>query len=218
MPASCIILHPKVLPIRTMLRNREDSYGSVAILIHWTIAALFVGQMLLGLAPRWIESMSLQFTVIQWHKSVGFLVLALAALRLLWAGANRWPRRPPSLRQDEWLAAKTVQALLYLLMLAVPLTGWALVSTSTLRIPSFAFDVAVMPDIPMARSDAAEDFWRVTHQWLAYATAAIATGHMLAALHHHFWLRDGVLRRMLNTRGTEPSGEQATRRRESARR
>lgn len=201
-----------------MLRNRDDSYGSVAILFHWTIAALFVGQMLLGLAPRWVESMALQFTLIQWHKSFGFLILALAALRLLWAAANRWPRRPHSLGRGEWLAAKSVQASLYLLMVVVPLTGWALVSASTLRVPSFAFDLVVVPDLPMLRSEAAEDFWRVTHQWLAYATAAIATGHMMAALHHHFWLRDGVLRRMFNMRGTEPSGEEDAKRRETVRR
>lgn len=200
-----------------MLRNRDESYGSIAILFHWTIAALFIGQMLLGLAPRWVQSMALQFTLIQWHKSFGFLILALAALRLLWAGANRWPRRPASLGPSEWVAAKTVQGSLYLLMLVVPLTGWALVSISTLGVPSFAFDLVVVPNLPMARSEAAEDFWRVAHQWLAYATAVIATGHMMAALHHHFWLRDGVLRRMLDLRGNEPSGED-TKRRETARR
>lgn len=179
-----------------MLRNRADRYGLVAILFHWTIAALFVAQMLLGVSPRWVTGMALQFTLIQWHKSFGFLILALAALRLGWAALNRWPRRPAALGHDEWLAAKTVQGMLYLLMLIMPLAGWALVSTSTLGIPSFAFDLIVVPDLPMTRSDAAEAFWRVTHQWLAYVTAAIASGHMLAALRHQLWLGDGVMKRM----------------------
>ncbi|PWJ84276.1 cytochrome b561 [Pseudaminobacter salicylatoxidans] len=190
-----------------MLRNGSSSYGLVAILIHWTIAALFVGQMLLGLAPRWVASMALQFTLIQWHKSFGFLILALAALRLLWAATNRWPRRPPALGHGEWMAAKSVQGSLYLLMLVLPLTGWALVSTSTLGVPSFAFNVVVIPDLPMSRSEATEEFWRVIHQWLAYATAAIATGHMLAALRHEFWLRDGILKRMWPPRGNEADEE-----------
>jgi len=200
-----------------MLRNRDNCYGMVAILIHWTIVALFVAQMLLGLAPRWVASMAQQFTLIQWHKSFGFLILALALLRLVWAALNTWPRRPAALGRGEWLAAKIVQGSLYALMLIVPLAGWALVSTSTLRVPSFAFDLIVIPDLPMSRSDAAETFWRVTHQWLAYATAAIATGHMLAALRHHLWLGDGVLKRMWPAWGNEPSGED-TNRREPARR
>jgi cytochrome b561 len=70
----------------------------------------------------------------------------------------------------------------------------------------------------MARSEATEDFWRVTHQWLAYATAAIATGHMLAALRHEFWLGDGVLKRMWPARRDEPSGDQTKRRHTAARR
>jgi cytochrome b561 len=201
-----------------MLRNRDTSYGLVAITIHWTIAGLFVGQMLLGLAPRWVHSMALQFTLIQWHKSFGFLILALAMLRLAWALLNRWPRRPATIEWGEWLAAKTVQGSLYALMLVVPLTGWALVSTSTLDVPSFAFNMVVIPDLPMARSEVTEDFWRVTHQWLAYATAVIATGHMLAALRHEFWLGDGVLKRMWPARGDERSGDQTKRRHTAARR
>lgn len=184
-----------------MLRNRDTSYGLVAILFHWTIAALFVGQMLLGVTADQVSSLALQFTLVQWHKSFGFLILALAALRLLWACANKWPRRPAALEPSEWLAAKTVQGSLYVLMLVVPLTGWALVSTSTLGVSSFAFDLVVVPDLPMAKSEPAEAFWHVTHQWLAYATAVIASGHMLAALRHQFWLGDGVLKRMWPTWG-----------------
>jgi len=192
-----------------MLNNQDNSYGLVAILFHWIIAALFIGQMLLGLATQWVASMALQFTLIQWHKSFGFLILALAALRLLWALANRWPSRPRALGPAEWQAAKTVQGLLYLLVLAVPLTGWALVSTSTLRIPSYAFNLVIIPDLPMARSMGGEQLWRGLHWWLSYTTAAIATGHMLAALRHHFWIGDGVLKRMLIPGRNEPNRETA---------
>jgi cytochrome b561 len=188
-----------------MLRNRDNAYGLITILFHWTIAALFVGQILLGLTTQWVASMALQFTLIQWHKSFGFLILALAALRLLWALANRRPARPRDFSRAEWLAAKLVQSSLYVLVLAVPLTGWALVSTSTLQIPSFAFNLFVIPHLPLARSEATEHFWREIHQWLAYGTAAVAAGHMLAALRHHFWLGDGILKRMLQPGAESPS-------------
>jgi len=188
-----------------MLRNRDNAYGLIAILFHWTIAALFVGQILLGLTTQWVASMALQFTLIQWHKSFGFLILALAALRLLWALASRRPARPRDFSRAEWLAAKLVQSSLYVLMLAVPLTGWALVSTSTLQIPSFAFNLVVVPHLPLPPSEASENFWRDVHWWVAYGTAAIAAGHMLAALRHHFWLGDGILKRMLQPGAESPN-------------
>ena len=180
-----------------MLRNRENSYGLVAIALHWTIAGLFLCQIALGLTLDRVTSMALQFTLIQWHKSLGFLILLLSLLRLAWRLVNRGPREPASLGKAEILAARGVQSLLYILLIAVPLAGWALVSTSTLNIPSFAFNLLVVPDLPLARSDAAEAFWRQVHTLLAYTAAAVAAGHIIAALRHQFWLRDGILSRMI---------------------
>ena len=79
----------------------------------------------------------------------------------------------------------------------MPLAGWALASTSTLAIPSFVFNLLVMPHLPLEPSAPAEAFWRQAHGVLAYATLALALGHAGAALRHHFFLHDGVLRRML---------------------
>jgi cytochrome b561/polyisoprenoid-binding protein YceI len=185
-----------------MLRNRDQAYGLVTIFFHWLIAALFVGQVTFGFVIQQIQSLALQFTLIQWHKSFGFLILALSGLRLLWAIANPKPRDLPTLKRWERVAARLVQNLLLMLLIVVPLAGWVLVSTSTLGIPSFAFNLVVIPDLPMARSEVAEHFWRQAHAWLAYGTAAIAAGHIAAALRHHFWLHDGVLKRMLRPGAT----------------
>lgn len=180
-----------------MLRNQENSYGTVAIALHWTIALLFLGQVALGLTMDRVASMALRFTLIQWHKSLGFLILLLSLMRLLWRLANSGPREPASLGKAERLAARGAQSLLYILLIAVPLAGWALVSTSTLDVPSFAFNLVVVPDLPLARSDAAEAFWRRVHTLVAYTATAVAAGHIVAALRHQFWLRDGVLGRMI---------------------
>ncbi|TIT74831.1 MAG: cytochrome b, partial [Mesorhizobium sp.] len=85
-----------------------------------------------------------------------------------------------------------------------PLSGWALVSVSTLEIPSMPFNLFVMPNLPLAVSDAAESFWTAAHWYLAYAGIALVALHILAALRHHFWLRDSVLARMI----TPSSGEE----------
>ncbi|MGB3386644.1 MAG: cytochrome b/b6 domain-containing protein [Pseudaminobacter sp.] len=180
-----------------MLRNGEESFGLVAILFHWIIAVLFLGQVVLGVTMQWVHSMALQFVLIQWHKSFGFLLLGLSVLRLVWAGIQRRPRAVATLGTAERYAAWAMQSLLYLLLLALPLAGWALVSSSTLDVPSFAFNLVVIPDLPLVRSEASESFWREIHQWLAYGAALLVAGHMGAALRHHFWLGDEVLKRML---------------------
>lgn len=189
-----------------MLRNRQNSYGLVAIVLHWTIAAMFLGQVALGLTMVRVQSMALEFRLIQWHKSIGFLILTLSLLRLAWRLSNHGPEQVSSLSDLERIAAKTAHKLLYALLILTPLAGWALVSTSTLGVPSFAFNMLVIPDLPLARSEAAEAFWRQTHTLFAYTTTAVALGHILAALRHQFWLGDGVLRRMLNPGAGERNG------------
>ena len=109
-----------------------SGYGSVAIGLHWAIAALFFGQVALGFTMERVKSMALQFELIQWHKSFGFLILALAAIRLSWRVATGSMPAAPGLSSAERLAARFVQGALLALTMAVPLAGWALASTSTL--------------------------------------------------------------------------------------
>ncbi len=67
-----------------MLRNTHTSYGTVAIVLHWTIAFLFLGQIALGFLTQAVaDSPRLQFNLYQWHKSFGFLVLGLAIVRAI---------------------------------------------------------------------------------------------------------------------------------------
>lgn len=173
------------------------SYDPVSIGLHWVFAALFFGQVAFGFTMERVKSMALQFELIQWHKSVGFLILGLALLRLAWRGARGRVPAAPGLPTPERIAAGIAQGLLLGLTIAVPLAGWVLASTSTLQIPSYVFNLFVMPHLPLAPSAQAEAFWRGAHELLAYATLALAAGHAAAALRHHFYLHDGVLERML---------------------
>ncbi|HEY4192577.1 MAG TPA: cytochrome b/b6 domain-containing protein [Mesorhizobium sp.] len=170
----------------------------MSIAFHWTIALLFFGQIALGyLTQATASDPRLQFDLYQWHKSFGFLVLALALLRVLWALSGVWPRPLPGAARGEAAAGRAAHLLLLALTLAVPLTGWAIASTSLLRIPSFMFDLVVIPDLPMARSDEMEAFWSGAHEWLAYGAGLLALVHAGAAIHHHLIRRDATLRRML---------------------
>jgi cytochrome b561 len=179
------------------LRTTTARYGWIAILLHWLIAALFIGQFALGLAMVRIPSQRMAFELIQWHKSFGFLLLGLVLVRIGWRLGSLRPALPETVAPFERRAAPLVHALLYAAQLAVPLSGWALVSVSLLEVPSVPFDLFVMPNLPLAASDSAETFWSAAHEWLAWAGMALAALHILAALRHHFLLRDSVLARMI---------------------
>lgn len=178
-------------------RNTSASFGLVAIVFHWTIALLFLAQLALGyLMSRDIDPV-LQFNLFQYHKSIGFLVLALAAPRFIWSVFSRKPRALDGEGITSRLAARAAHAALLFLTLAVPLAGWAVASTSPLQIPSYVFDLVVVPGLPMAISDQAEAFWTKVHATLAYLAAVIVVLHVAAALWHHFVRKDPTLRRMI---------------------
>ncbi len=180
------------------LRNRSSAFGLVAIVFHWTIAILFLAQLALGyLMSRDSIDPVLQFDLFQYHKSIGFLVLALAIPRCIWSVFSRKPRYVDGESIVSRFAARAAHAALLFLTVAVPLAGWAVASTSPLQIPSYVFDLVVVPGLPMTISDQAEAFWSEVHATLAYLAAIIVLLHVMAALWHHLIRRDPTLRRML---------------------
>ncbi|UXT22224.1 cytochrome b [Agrobacterium tumefaciens] len=179
-------------------RNTPISYGLVAISFHWTIAVLFLAQLALGyLMTHDNIDPVLQFDLFQYHKSIGFLVLALAVPRFLWSVFSRKPQALEGEGLASRFAARAAHAALLFLTLTVPLAGWAIASTSPLQIPSYVFDLIVVPGLPLRISDQAEAFWSEVHATLAYLAAAIVLLHVAAALWHHFIRKDATLRRML---------------------
>ena len=182
-----------------MLRNDKAGFGWVTIVLHWTIAAIILALLALGFVMSRVPiDPALQFSLYQWHKSLGFTALGLAAIRALWHVVEPRPQPPAGLSALEQRAGSVTHILLIGLALAVPFAGWAVASTSTLNIPSFYFNWFVIPHLPMAKSAPAEDFWTLVHMTLAYLLLAFVAFHALAALYHHFARRDDVLVRMLS--------------------
>lgn len=181
-----------------LIRNTPTRYGWIAILLHWTVGVLFIAQLALGIVMTKLSSQRTAFELIQLHKSLGFLLLGIVVLRLTWRLTSTVPKLPAGTGRLERLAAPIAHFALYGLQLALPLTGWALVSASVLEIPSMPFGLFVMPNLPLGVSDAAESFWSATHAYLAYAAMVLVGAHVLAALHHHFRRRDSVLVRMIS--------------------
>ena len=110
-----------------MLRNTETGYGLIAIVFHWTIAALFAAQVGLGIYMTGLaDDEPAKFGLYQWHKSFGLLILLLALMRLAWRLINRAPNLPESMRAWERHAARLAHVFLYAAIVLVPVTGWAL--------------------------------------------------------------------------------------------
>jgi cytochrome b561 len=179
------------------ITNTTTRYGWAAIILHWLIAAIFIGQFALGFVMMRVSSQRTAFELIQLHKSFGFLLLGLVILRIAWRLGNAAPALPRSVGRLERRTAPLVHFALYVFQLALPLSGWALVSVSMLEIPSVPFNLFVMPDLPLSESDTAESFWISAHWYLAYAGIGLVALHIAAALRHHFWLKDVVLTRMV---------------------
>lgn len=194
-----------------MMRNNRTGFGWITIVLHWMIAVIILALIALGFVMRRVPiDPALQFSLYQWHKSLGFTALGLATVRMLWHMIELRPHPPEGLSAIERHAASTTHAVLVVLALAVPLAGWAVASTSTLNIPSFYFNWVVIPHLPMAKSGAAEDFWTLVHMALGYLLLGVVALHASAALYHHFARRDDVLVRMLSagsrSRGRSDAG------------
>ena len=127
----------------------RSRYDAVAIILHWTIglgilALIAIGLTMthLGLAPM------AKFQLYQLHKSIGITVLLAVLLRLLWRLTHR-PPPLPAMPPLEKAAAEGTHRLLYLLMLVIPLSGWALVSVSPFNLPTVLYGVVPWPHLPV---------------------------------------------------------------------
>ena len=176
--------------VRGALTPQTARYTRVAMWLHWAIAFFIVVNLAIGLLRGLIPVMR---TWMPGHKAIGLTVLALTLVRIGWRLANPAPRLPATMPAWQRGAAHLLHACLYLLLLAMPLTGWLLVSGAHRR-PLDWFGLFPVPYLPVAPTTAdAADGAHTLLGWLMLALVAI---HVAAALHHRLLLRDGVLRRM----------------------
>jgi cytochrome b561 len=175
------------------LWNTRSSWGSLAKGFHWLVAALIFTQFALGwIAEEWHRSPT-KVDLFVWHKSIGILVLLLVVLRLCWRLASR-PPAPPDMPRLERAGAALSHALLYLLTIAMPLSGWVI--NSAANFPLKLFWLVPLPAIAVpgkALQESAED----VHLVLFWLLAAVVMVHVAAALRHHYVKHDDVLTRML---------------------
>ncbi|MCR5880270.1 cytochrome b/b6 domain-containing protein [Phenylobacterium sp. J367] len=170
-------------------------YSAVAIALHWLTAAAILAQLTLAWrmqGPRTPES----FALIQLHKSVGVTILVLTLFRLAWRLAHRPPPEPPTLAPWERGLARLTHGSFYVLLLALPLSGWLLVSASPLAISTQLYGVVPFPDLPGVASLPPElkEAWRsgahAVHEALALTLLALLGLHVAGALKHQLFAAD----------------------------
>lgn len=187
-------------------------YSLVAILLHWTSALGVLALIGMGLTMTHAGLTPLsQFQLYQWHKSVGITVLALTMLRLAWRFTHRPPPHPTGMPPHERMAASAAHGLLYLLLVGLPLTGWAVVSLSPFNIPTVLYGLVPWPHLPLAslvsNQAEAEGALELLHAYGAWFLTGLLVLHVAAALRHHLVLRDDTLRRMLPAGAPSQSSE-----------
>lgn len=177
-----------------MPASRLDRYSTVAIVLHWIIAAAIVVQILLAWRMDDLHT-PLGFALTQLHKSVGITILVLSLARLGWRLANP---PPPMMGLTGWergLAHLTHWGF-YVIMIGMPLTGWIMVSASRIAIPTLLYGVIPWPHLPgiAGLAPAAKGVWRdfgkESHEWLAYGAYLLIGLHVAGALKHQLFDRE----------------------------
>lgn len=175
------------------LRNSENAYGPVAKLLHWSMALLILGLIGLGLYMTSEPDGDPKWALYDLHKTIGSGVFVLLLVRMVWRKVSPPPAMPLSMDKLEQLAAHAGHAMLYLMMLALPVTGYLDSSFGGYHLSFFGlFDVPMIFD----KDQALLEFFATAHSYIAYGLMAVLAAHILAALKHHFISKDDVLRRM----------------------
>jgi cytochrome b561 len=176
------------------IRNTTARWGSIAQLLHWAIVVLIVTQFVLASIAEELPLGMAKLAMLARHKSVGITILGLAIIRLAWRVANPTPLLPNTLKPWERVAAHVTHYGLYVLLFAMPITGW--IMSSARNFPVSWFNLFQLPDL-VAPNRPLYDVMHSVHAVLAFTLVAVAALHIGAALKHHFFLKDDVLRRML---------------------
>jgi cytochrome b561 len=178
-----------------MAAAERTTYDPVARLLHWIVAALIAAQFIVGWTMPDINRDTQPIGLIGWHLSLGAAIVFFVALRLLWRVTHPAPPHSASVPRLLRIAASAAHGLLYALLAAVPLLGWA--NAASRGYPVRLFGVVPLPPIAAQGSSIGNAMGDI-HSLLATVLAIVIGLHVAAALFHRFVLRDDTLRRMLS--------------------
>ena len=182
-------------------------YTRTAIAFHWIIALLITVNVILALSADYLPDDWVR-PVIDTHKSIGITVLGLAIMRLLWRATHRPPPLPRGYPRWERIGAHVAHAALYVLILALPLSGWLHDSAwkDAATHPMKLFGVLPWPcvgwvmHVEPGLRDTLHDRFGALHTWAGYVLYGVFALHVIGALKHQWFDHEPELQRMLPTR------------------
>lgn len=177
------------------LRNGPGEFGLVTRILHWTMMLLIFGQLALGLRITDLEPGLANLWLYGLHKTLGFLILALILVRIAWHLASP-PPHPIGPHDAFFWAARAAHWAFYLLLIAIPLTGWA--GSSATGIDVMIAERWILPPLVDA-SETGEEVWFGLHDILTKLLMALIALHVLGALKRQRD-GDGTLTRMIRGR------------------
>ncbi len=174
-----------------------NRYTATAKSLHWLMALMIIGLFALGLTMKELPLSPAKLQLYSWHKWAGVTVFVLLLVRAAWRITHRPPPLPWQMSRLQQQAAHAGHLALYLLMLAIPVSGWLMSSAKGYQ--TVWFGLLPIPDL-VGKDKALGDLLGEAHALLNWTLAAVLVAHVAAALKHHLIDRDDVLSRMLPAR------------------
>lgn len=171
-----------------------SSYTTIAIALHWLIALGIFGAFSLGLYMHELPLSPTKLKLYSYHKWTGVTIFLLGLIRLTWRATHPAPPLPDHMPQWQRVSAHATHLLLYVLLVAIPLTGWLMSSAKGFQ--TVWFGVLPLPDM-LDKNKELGDTLALVHKSLNFSMAALVIAHVGAAVKHHVVDHDGILARML---------------------
>lgn len=175
------------------IKNTSTSYGVVSKSFHWVLAVLIIGLLAVGLYMTDMQNSPSKFELYGLHKSTGLVALILVMMRFIWKVRNETPGLPDAIPPLQKIASRAAHAFLYIAMFVMPLSGWGMSSAGGHKVTFYGL-FEVPPLVPQSKM--LGGILHETHELLANVLIVVLVVHVLAAFLHHFWYKDGVLKRM----------------------
>jgi len=174
--------------------NPATRYTTTAIALHWLAALLIFATFPLGVYAHELALSPIKLKLVSYHKWLGVTIFLLTVARLAWRAAHTPPPLPETIPLWQQRAAHGLHLLLYVLLFAIPLTGWLM--SSAKGFPVVYLGLVQLPDL-VGKDKALGDLLMEVHEMLNFGLLALVGMHIAAALKHHFIEHDATLRRML---------------------
>jgi cytochrome b561 len=171
-----------------------DHYTRTAVTLHWIIALLIFTAFPLGVYMHDLPLSPDKLRLYSYHKWIGVTIFLLALLRISWRRTHRPPPLPAAMPSWEKFAAHAVHSLLYVLILAIPLSGWLM--SSAKGVQTVWFGVLPLPDL-VSKDKELGDALKAVHESFNFLMLGLVIAHVGGALKHHFIEHDDILARML---------------------